>query len=719
MKRLATSMHMMSRLILCVMLAFGSSFLLADQSYAEMPDESIAGIEDDQLSSERNETAADSQGSETAADNQQGETARADEPGVESEVSSASIATSFTSLRDLVADPAVGYIELGADVVMTANITIPATKTTLTIDGRGMYVLEQKAAYTFLVNASSGGVYSLQNMTIIGRSYYGVMLCPDGSSGHQIKIHNVIYSGPQMIYNHYGTVAFSGVNSITIQQNGLASNPAQEFAEVHGLSFEGATSIVSESTTDSYFWLFPARVGGITENPLFTVEPDASVSISTDKRRVGRSVFWTEGANADLALTVRSNASLTIDVTGYNPLCLNNDHKLSRLTLEDGAEVEFNVGGGVIVSDAIVVGRDATLRMNYLLQPNGTPATSMPLLRSTKAASADSVFSFDRPRAVVLAVQPTNRAMFEFVAAQTAHILTTDFNSWNSYDLAGASGKPTAMWSANENNTFLIDMSMAQGQDKLTSVSSSNEEFATEFSLANARVIQFGTEPLPLSVATLFVDVPAISGTTAGNSAVYADYEGVDGGMRSYVGAADNAGELTLSVEAGSYDVSTIPTVIAVNDFVAVHKQVTVEDRSDWINVRIPTKMVFGSLDSYGEGQIVSPKYEIENLSDHSVSITLSGLSVDRDEGITLLREEEGTSGAQQMQLGLVIEGVTIVEYLYPFHEEESAMKLTELAPAENKNMTLQGTYFGVYAQNGPLKPAYTLELSFEALRGV
>ena len=64
---------------------------------------------------------------------------------------------------------------------------------------------------------------------------------------------------------------------------------------------------------------------------------------------------------------------------------------------------------------------------------------------------------------------------------------------------------------------------------------------------------------------------------------------------------------------------------------------VTIVDEAQWVDVRIPTKMLFGTLDVYENGKIVSPLYEIENGSDLPVSVSLARFDVVEGDRISLM----------------------------------------------------------------------------------
>ncbi len=787
-----------------------------------------------------------------------------------------SLATTFQELSSAVASPEIDTVVLGGDIVMTGPIPIPASKPALTIDGQGRYTLEQQGATTFTSSATTSPVYTLRNMTIIGRTYYGVVSCTATSGAPTIVLDNVDYTGPQLVYNRYGNVSFVGENNVVIKSNGYNSNAAEEIGEVHGVSVHGTLTVESTTVGNAFFWMF----GAGTEKPYLTIENGAQASFKTSAN-TGRGFFWVEGTTYNVVLNVDDDASLLVDITGHNPLSTAEDHRVDSMRIGKNATAVFNFAGGIALSNELVVEEGAVLRMNYLNKPgtNGS-AYAYPLFRFLSPAGGDPVVQIDRAKAVVFAVQPSNRPIFGLAQANSLRFATTDFNCWPTYAAAAAQEKPARMWSSEDPDGLFATLDLAAGQDVLKSTTSNHDGLAAEFDPKNARVIQVGTEPLFLAPDRQWTHSVAATGSTEPAARVYIDYAGNDGSERSFSGTSDDAGRYSVAIDNAAVDSRTALEVTSVHDFIALKKKVavleagnpsadpvlqivrqgdpfpadawalvknadagdegplqaviaeapgtdvvgpavakvvltnatgkstlvrvpvfvtdestvvdaergialraedfsfrmsefprddaarfvldrsraqawdvltgedlsaeivlpddplaeaagtqtvmlsardveraiavTIVDEAQWVDVRIPTKMLFGTLDVYGSGKIVSPLYEIENGSDLPVNVSLAGFNVVEGDGINLMSGPEAATGGNDLKLDLDVDGTTVLEYLRPFAAESpSGGWRTTLAPSARSRLAFSGTYFGTFSPEAVSRPSYSLVWSF------
>ncbi len=787
-----------------------------------------------------------------------------------------SLVTTFQELSAAVAAPDVDAIVLGGDIVMTGHITIPAAKTALTIDGQGRYALEQQGATTLISSSTARPVYTLRNMTIVGRTYYGVVWCTAASGAPTIVLDNVDYTGPQLVYNRYGNVSFVGENNVLVKSNGSNSNTAEEIGEVHGVSVLGKLTVESTSVGSAFFWMF----GAGSEKPFLTIASGAQASFKTSAN-TGRGFFWIEGTTYNVVLNVEDGASLLVDITGYNPLSTAEDHRVDSMRIGRNATAVFNFAGGIALSNELVVEEGAILRMNYLNKPgtNGS-AYAYPLFRFLSPAGGDPVVQIDRAKAVVFAVQPSNRPIFGLAQANSLRFATTDFNYWPTYASAAAQEKPARMWSSEDPDGLLATLDLAAGQDVLKSIASNDDGLAAEFDPKGARVIQVGTEPLLLAPERQWVHSAAATGSTEPAARVYVDYAGNDGSERSFSGTSDDAGRYSVAIDNTAVDSRTALEVTAVHDFVALKRKVavleaespsadpvlqivrqgdpfpmdawalienadagdegplqaviaeapgtdvvgpavakvaltnatgkgalvtvpvfvtdestvvdaarrvalraedfsfrmgefprddaarfvldrsraqawdvltgedlspeialpddplaeaagtqtvtlsargveraiavTIVDEAQWVDVRIPTKMLFGTLDVYEGGKIVSPLYEIENGSSLPLSVSLAGFDVAEGDGVNLMSGLEAASGGNDLKLDLSVDGATALEYLHPFAAESpSAGWRATLAPSARSRLAFSGTYLGAFSPGVVHRPSYSLVWSF------
>lgn len=895
--------HWLIASLLAVALAYGAPFAFGDQVPSDTEPDALAATGQ---SSERDSGAPPSENTGEDLSAQQGDASAAgeeptgsvmgaesgdsvddpaDDPVGDPADSGAAIAASFGELSAYVRDATTGYIQLGADIVMTADIAIPASKTTLVIDGAGRYTLEQASTDTFIVSATSNGTYTLQNMEFIGRDYYGVFMCADSSVGHDIRIHDVSFSGPQLIYNHNGTVSFSGDNAITIRKNGAASNPAQEVAEVRGVSVDGNLTIAKTGTANSFFFFFGSTVNGSKEFPYLRIEDGATATIATADRMNGLGVFYTSAEANPFDISVGIGSQLIVDVTGANPLCTGLAHMVRSLHVEKGGSATLSMGGGVIMSGAIKVDQGATLRMNYLANPaTGTTIQDWPLIWFRNATALSPALDIDRPKALVLSKHVADSSFFYLRTADTLRILTTDFNYWDAYADAEASRPPTWMWSSAHYDEFTADFAMGAGWEALEGIESSDATFASAFSLGSAAVIQLGTNPFMLNAETLWGSSTRITGMTEPHATVHAAYTSISGEPIEQEGTADERGFYGIGIPVGTFDETVVPRIVAVSDLIArstiaetqatsapqvapitqvvdigdpfthdgsalvdivelgapgdarfdivaipdtttvgpktasvtvtnsagkgitiavpvfvkdvfttvsedaayalrgetvkalTHAYPTddenafvlseskaqawdiaagtdistriavsentmenvpgtysaklslpsvdhrvliiVEEEAHWIKMRIPTSMVFGSIDvAETQGEVVSPAYEMENGSAFPVEVGLAGFAVLEDAGVSLIADGEGLADRPRMKLGLIVDGLTVVEYLHALAADEGGTEhLASLASGASASIRLAGTYYGTYPDS-PLRPRYIMTWSFGAAK--
>ncbi|WP_139653649.1 pectate lyase-like adhesive domain-containing protein [Raoultibacter phocaeensis] len=789
-----------------------------------------------------------------------------------------SLVASFEDLAQAIAAPDIDTITLGGDIVMTSGISIPSTKQSLTIDGQGRYSLEQQHSGAWITSSSTAqAVYTLKDMTIIGRSYYGVIASSATSGAPTIVFDSVSYSGPQLIYNRYGNALFTGESTVSIRKNGSTSNNAEEVGEVHGVTIASTVQVESTSVGSSFFWMF----GAASEKPYLTVENGAQATFRTSVNMSARGFFWVEGTTYNVVLSVGDGASLLVDITGYNPLSTAEDHRVDSIYIGKSASATFNFAGGIALSNSLVVDEGATLRMNYLSKPGtNESAYAYPLFRFLKASGGAPVVQVNRAKAVVFSVQPANRPIFGLANANTLQFATTDFNYWTTYTSAASQEKPARMWSSEADNGFTATLNLNAGQDDMGSIVSNQSGFADEFELKKARVIQVGTEPIALIPDEYWASMSSASGTTAPEANVYIDYTGTDASAQSFSGASDQDGRYSVAIETSAVDASTVLSVTAVRDFVALRRYsavrepatpaadgvlqvieqgsvfptdalslitnveigdegpleasiasipdtgtvgpthatvlianasgksaqitvpvfitdasttvdterlvalraedfslyanefpsenaqefvlersrarawnmlsgedissriampdnplsetqqtqsvmlavegversiiVTILDDSAWVNVRIPTKMLFGTLDAYENGTVISPRYEIENGSDLPLAVSLAEFTVLETDGITLLSGPDAPADESALKLSLDVDGTTAVEYLHPFNGNDShEIPLTTLGSAQRNYLTLSGTYYGAFQPETVYRPTYSLVWSF------
>ncbi|MGY3778934.1 pectate lyase-like adhesive domain-containing protein [Isobaculum melis] len=142
---------------------------------------------------------------------------------------------------------------------------------------------------------------------------------------------------------------------------------------------------------------------------------------------------------------------------------------------------------------------------------------------------------------------------------------------------------------------------------------------------------------------------------------------------------------------------------------------VTVLDSTELISVKIPVKMLFGSMD-IDAGNIHSPTYAIENQSPFAVNVVLQEIQEIDNDGLSLIKQGIPNQTEQRAKLDLSIEQNSSqqkVEYLAP-----NLTQPLDIATLEKENgqakLSFSGFYYGDYQE--VLKPAYQFKLKFSPI---
>ncbi|MFY0779609.1 toxin Cry1Ac domain D-VI-related protein [Peribacillus simplex] len=358
-----------------------TSFLLA--SSLLIPSVGFA----EELSTPKNKDISNAQASDVKTQEARTQTTETQSPSkaVTKMTANETVVNNFQELKvALEADNGISTIHLGRDIDISGAIKIHPAKTEIVIEGNNHTLSETGTS------GASGGIYAngdilssvhVKNVNIKGKNYYGLITIHDASKNVEQIFENVIYSGPQLIWNRNGNAIFKGVNDIYINDHTMpGSAPAQEVAETGSVEFDGETNI-SHNNGYSVIW-------SITKTPQFKIAPNAIVSINTNKSGYG--IFYASGGDVDFS--VGNNAKVKFDgakgVTGtgmfksfnvdadadvqmnrsgtdsnpvislYGPAQINNQAKL-HVTTEDGhamevenkpTTIDFNTPENVVLS---------------------------------------------------------------------------------------------------------------------------------------------------------------------------------------------------------------------------------------------------------------------------------------------------------------------------------------------------------------------------------
>lgn len=269
--------------------------------------------------------------------------------------------STFAELKSAVEGADVTDILVTADIEFTSGIRIPVTKKQLTLDCGNHTITDRvsTAATDALYVPTGAGTMdvTVKNAVWSGRNYYGVVCVYDDSANADVTIslQNITYTGPQMIYNRYGTTVVQNC-VVNIQKNGASAAP-QEFCEANRLTLAGNVTVTSATTSNAVMW-FPFAGAALR------VEPSANVTVnapdtyliysdtaakpsltfmeqSTTTINVKSGLFYSSGTGAHIAssCTVGQNAALSVTASSNNgtPLL----KCVDKLTVLQGAKLSL------------------------------------------------------------------------------------------------------------------------------------------------------------------------------------------------------------------------------------------------------------------------------------------------------------------------------------------------------------------------------------------
>ncbi|WP_275400759.1 putative mucin/carbohydrate-binding domain-containing protein [Enterococcus faecium] len=123
-----------------------------------------------------------------------------------------------------------------------------------------------------------------------------------------------------------------------------------------------------------------------------------------------------------------------------------------------------------------------------------------------------------------------------------------------------------------------------------------------------------------------------------------------------------------------------------------------VEDSTEWIDVKIPKKLLFGTSD-VNKGVVSSPLYYIENAGTKNLKVSVEEINVTNNaNNLQLLRtaDTDPTTETAAVKLRMNYKTSNILVDLY---ESTPNQVVAELAPSEQSQFVIEGQYFGNYQQ--------------------
>lgn len=134
--------------------------------------------------------------------------------------------------------------------------------------------------------------------------------------------------------------------------------------------------------------------------------------------------------------------------------------------------------------------------------------------------------------------------------------------------------------------------------------------------------------------------------------------------------------------------------------------KIQVIDKNQKINVMIPKKVLFGFSDIISN-QIISPRYEVKNNSQSSITLSVLGLKEEAVSDFELVDLFDKDKQKQQASMSIKTEDAEV-----RLNTSMGEEVLGHLSGESSKVFTLQGSYFGTYEKI--LQPKYKIKLGFQ-----
>lgn len=137
------------------------------------------------------------------------------------------------------------------------------------------------------------------------------------------------------------------------------------------------------------------------------------------------------------------------------------------------------------------------------------------------------------------------------------------------------------------------------------------------------------------------------------------------------------------------------------------------EKADKYINVTIPTEMVFGTYEN--TEKVTSKSYQLKNNSNEfTTKVTLDKFEkVKSDVNLLGESEDEPTSSEKSAKLSLLVEGKPLINGL---NESVENKEIVDLMPASTANLSIDGKYFGDKKEKNIVE--YNTKLKFKSIEG-
>lgn len=460
--------------------------------------------------------------------------------------------STFAELKNAIEDTT------STEIIATSNITFASggarvniTKSTLVIDFGGFTVIDNNSSGvgdTIYVPSTTNTIYvTVKNAIWSGRNYYGVIGVYDGNTNTTISFENIDYTGPQFVYNKYGSTIISN-SKILLDRNGSSSNP-QEFCEANRLTISGNVVVNSNTTGNAVIWFTNANAAlTVEENANFEVNALSTYFLYTDVSPV--MLFK---ANSNTKITTKTGLFYS---TGAS------SHIASSFTLKENASfIAYKTTANSVPMFKCV--SNLTISENSTFQLYSESSGSAALLYFGQVAN----INISSPRNIVFYNNGGNVFSFQTGSSATPNTMTISTEMMRLWDSSttplssagGFSDTPTTQYHKNNFSSDLkatIKMTNSQivsVENNLTDADSGFPMTAATLKLLTSKTISMGT--LKLNVNDVTDISSSITGTANTNANISATYDAT-----TITGTANESGIFSIS----------IPNKIAVGTTIAI-----------------------------------------------------------------------------------------------------------------------------------------------------
>lgn len=502
----------------------------------------------------------------------------------------------------LINDNGIDYIYLDDNITLSAGFTISSSKTKFVIDGRYpdddtgvIHSLTDMASVlptdTLGIRSASNLQFTLQNISLVGRNYYGIPFVEDiwYMNNLHVTYRNVTYTGPQIAYNPQGYTHFIDCD-ITINHPNM-----EEVGEVCKVDFDGVNHIRHSSTGSAAFYFRGTA-------PQFHLLPGAVLDITTN------SYFMYNAVTIfPLSVVYTIDAGAELNVECEKSFSLNQYHQVASLTVGQNAGFRFI--------------RNTAQESSISMYLNGafTVQSGADVYMQANYARAGALIQFASGSQGLLLYQPDSFVLYNasapilsFAAAVPVTLYGGQINQWMTAtpfpDAGTLVDPPPYQWHKSDWSTIQFS---GTASSTVTNITSHNLNSAEEqelpacalLALHNASVFSLGV--VPLSIDPIVDNERPITGLSAPAANMMAQYT-IDSVARIRYGTADENGRFSIDTSE-SLPIGLAITVCANRPFLLIYKPQNVIVEGTLELTSVPDEIVF-ILDPVSVSPVLLPR---------------------------------------------------------------------------------------------------------------